>query len=216
MFDLTTEQKMHRIFIRNILKIKTNVVKRKKDNLSVRLTGLRLTEQFLPNQNLQREIERYSTNSLCGNLIDEIPHDCQTETIAHLARRGPAQNHTTSVEVDWKNVSRSHSTKRLGSIVRNPLKINKGKINDIEGYATSILAIFLQFRNFKNQNFIVYCAVSTESQRSLTSVARKFMICIDSNIIREFIKSASHQNKFGKESNEKKPCHLLQARPNDS
>ena len=35
---------------------------------------------------------RHSTSPPCGNLVDGLPHDCHTETIAKLARLGPAQN----------------------------------------------------------------------------------------------------------------------------
>ena len=30
----------------------------------------------------------------CGNLVDGLPHACHTETIAKLARLGPAKNDT--------------------------------------------------------------------------------------------------------------------------
>ena len=38
---------------------------------------------------------RRSTSPLCGNLVDGLPHDCHTETIAKPARLGPAKNDTT-------------------------------------------------------------------------------------------------------------------------
>ena len=41
------------------------------------------------------EMERHSTSPPCGNLVDGLPHDCHTETIAKLARLGPAKNDTT-------------------------------------------------------------------------------------------------------------------------
>ena len=34
----------------------------------------------------------HSTRPPCGNLVDGLPHDRHTETIAKLARRGPAKN----------------------------------------------------------------------------------------------------------------------------
>ena len=38
-------------------------------------------------------MERHSTSPPCGNLGDGLPHDCHnTETIAKLARLGPAKN----------------------------------------------------------------------------------------------------------------------------
>ena len=38
---------------------------------------------------------RHSTSPPCGNLVDGLPHDFHTETIAKLARLGPAKNGTT-------------------------------------------------------------------------------------------------------------------------
>ena len=35
---------------------------------------------------------RHSTSPLCGNLVDGLPHDCHTETVAKPGRLGPAQN----------------------------------------------------------------------------------------------------------------------------
>ena len=44
---------------------------------------------------------RHSTSPPCGNLVDGLPHDCHnTETIAKLARLGPAKNDTTLTETD--------------------------------------------------------------------------------------------------------------------
>ena len=40
-------------------------------------------------------MKRHSTSSPCGNLVDGLPHDCHTKTIAKLARLGPAKNDTT-------------------------------------------------------------------------------------------------------------------------
>ena len=36
-----------------------------------------------------RGMKRHSTSPPCGNLVDGLPHDCHTETIAKLARLGP-------------------------------------------------------------------------------------------------------------------------------
>ena len=35
---------------------------------------------------------RHSTSPPCGNLVDGLPHDCHTETVAKPGRLGPAQN----------------------------------------------------------------------------------------------------------------------------
>ena len=37
-------------------------------------------------------MKRHSTSPPCGNLVDGLPHDCYTETVAKLARLGPAKN----------------------------------------------------------------------------------------------------------------------------
>ena len=37
-------------------------------------------------------MKRHSTSPTCGNLVDGLPHDCYTETMAKLARLGPAKN----------------------------------------------------------------------------------------------------------------------------
>ena len=37
-------------------------------------------------------MQRHSTSLPCGNLVDGLPHDCHTETIAKPARLGPAKN----------------------------------------------------------------------------------------------------------------------------
>ena len=36
--------------------------------------------------------EKHSTSPPCGNLVDGLPHDCHTETVAKPARLGPAKN----------------------------------------------------------------------------------------------------------------------------
>ena len=35
---------------------------------------------------------RHSTSPSCGNLVDGLPHDCYTKTMAKRSRLGPAQN----------------------------------------------------------------------------------------------------------------------------
>ena len=37
-------------------------------------------------------MRRHSTSPPCGNLVDGLPHDCYAETMAKLARLGPAEN----------------------------------------------------------------------------------------------------------------------------
>ena len=37
-------------------------------------------------------MRRHSTSPPCGNLVDGLPHDCHTETMAKPGRLGPAQN----------------------------------------------------------------------------------------------------------------------------
>ena len=38
---------------------------------------------------------RRCTSLSCGNLVDSLPHDCHTETVAKQARPGPAKNGDT-------------------------------------------------------------------------------------------------------------------------
>ena len=45
-------------------------------------------------------IERHSTSPPCGNLVDGLPHDCHTETVAKPGRQGPAKNGTTPPQND--------------------------------------------------------------------------------------------------------------------
>ena len=40
-------------------------------------------------------MKSHSTSPPCGNLVDGLPHDCHTETVAKPARLGPAKNDTT-------------------------------------------------------------------------------------------------------------------------
>ena len=40
-------------------------------------------------------MKMHSASAPCGNLVDGLPHDCHTKTIAKLARLGPAKNGTT-------------------------------------------------------------------------------------------------------------------------
>ena len=37
-------------------------------------------------------LKKHSTSPPCGNLVDGLPHDCHTETVATPARLAPAQN----------------------------------------------------------------------------------------------------------------------------
>ena len=40
-------------------------------------------------------MKSHSTSPPCGNLVDGLPHDYHTETVAKPARLGPAKNGTT-------------------------------------------------------------------------------------------------------------------------
>ena len=40
-------------------------------------------------------MKKHSTSPPCGNLVDGLPHDCHTETVAKPARLGPAENDET-------------------------------------------------------------------------------------------------------------------------
>ena len=43
-------------------------------------------------------MKKHSTSAPCGNLVDGLPHDCHTETIAKLARLRAAKNGTTLIK----------------------------------------------------------------------------------------------------------------------
>ena len=53
----------------------------------------------------------HSTSPPCGNLVDGLPHDCHTKTIAKLARLGHPKNGTPPPEfsrvdnglIGWSN-----------------------------------------------------------------------------------------------------------------
>ena len=46
----------------------------------------------MKNKEMRSVLEDVLYESPCGNLVDGLPHDWHTETIAKLARRGPAEN----------------------------------------------------------------------------------------------------------------------------
>ena len=45
-------------------------------------------------------MKRHSTSPPCGNLVDGLPHDCHTETVAKPGRLGPAKNDATPPKND--------------------------------------------------------------------------------------------------------------------
>ena len=50
---------------------------------------LEFLEFFKKERQDNRGMERHSTSPPCGNLVDGLPHDCHTKTIAKRARVGP-------------------------------------------------------------------------------------------------------------------------------
>ena len=94
-----------------MLKINMNVFKCKNDNASAAPLRSQIFENFEKMKKFKENFEKYrsfefhrrkirslgmkrhSTSPPCGNLVDGLPHDCHnTETIAKLARLGPAEN----------------------------------------------------------------------------------------------------------------------------
>ena len=66
-------------------------------------------------------MKMHSTSPPCGNLVDGLPHDCHTKTIAKLARLGPAKNDelvTKFGRVDKVLLDEAHedATKTLSSV----------------------------------------------------------------------------------------------------
>ena len=52
------------------------------------------------------EMKRHSTSPPCGNLVDGLPHDCHTKTIAKRARVEPrTQVHVTMKKLFWNIIS---------------------------------------------------------------------------------------------------------------
>ena len=69
-------------------------------------------------------MKRHSTSPPCGNLVDGLPHDCHTETIAKLARLGPAKNDTTLEKFIELTMFCSMTLKKCTeNLVQNILKI---------------------------------------------------------------------------------------------
>ena len=69
-------------------------------------------------------MKRHSASAPCGNLVDGLPHDCHMETIAKLARLGPAKN-DASLEnfIELTMFYIMFEEKSLRILVRNILKI---------------------------------------------------------------------------------------------
>ena len=98
---------------------------------------------------------RHSTSPPCGNLVDGLPHDCHTETIAKLARLGPAKNGTTLENfIELTMFCIMFEEKNSGFLIQNILKINIDVLNHIKGNATARSMISRIFWKFgKVQNF---------------------------------------------------------------
>ena len=113
-------------------------------------------------------MERHSTSPSCGNLVDGLPHDCHTETVAKPGRLGPAQNDEPMqnfIELSmfwwWPWIKpKEKFVERILKINRNMIKCKKdntrarlmgfqisGKIDKIENYKKNL--DFLKISNFK-------------------------------------------------------------------
>ena len=70
-------------------------------------------------------MERHSTSPPCGNLVNGLPHDCHTETVAKPGRLGAAQN--GKLMQNFVELSRFRSMtlkKTQENLVERMLKIN--------------------------------------------------------------------------------------------
>ena len=93
---------------------------------------------------------RHSTSPPCGNLVDGLPHDCHTETIAKLASLGPAKNGTTPPEfgrVD--NILEDEFQENRQNIFERMSKINMDVIKCRKCNARARLMGFQIFENFQ-------------------------------------------------------------------
>ena len=64
-----------------------------KMRISKRISGIfEFFEIFRKERYDKCGMEGHSTSPPCGNLVDGLPHDCHTETVAKPGRLGPAQN----------------------------------------------------------------------------------------------------------------------------
>ena len=110
-FDGSPWEKCTENLVEHMLKINTNVVRCRNDNAIAAPLRSQIFENFEKMKNFQENIEnfrnfgissegrqewrgmtRHSTSPPCGNLVDGLPHDCHTETVAKPGRLGPAQN----------------------------------------------------------------------------------------------------------------------------
>ena len=67
-------------------------------------------------------MERHSTSAPCGNLVNGLPHDCHTKTIAKQARVGPrTQMHMN--KLFWKKISSTRSLESDMIILDNVFKL---------------------------------------------------------------------------------------------
>ena len=73
---------------------------RKNENFQENIENFQIFEFFKRERQENRGVRRHSTSPPCGNLVDGLPHDCHTETIAKPARPGPARNDKLSPQND--------------------------------------------------------------------------------------------------------------------
>ena len=115
MFCIIFEKKNHRISCPEYIKDLDKCDKLQKRQCQGQIhIGSHLTDRFRKYENFPEKYRKFSkfrsfleecqrrsgmsghsTSPPCGNLVDGLPHDCYTKTIAKLARLGPAKNGTT-------------------------------------------------------------------------------------------------------------------------
>ena len=92
---------------------------------------------------------RHSTSLLCGNLVDGLPHDFLTETVAKPGRLGPAQNDKPMLNFfDLERFCSMTYKKNQRNLVERISKIDMDVIKCKKANARARLIRFQISRNF--------------------------------------------------------------------
>ena len=95
-------------------------------------------------------MKEHSTSPPCGNLVDGLPHDCYTETVAKPARLGSAQNDELPPQNDRVDkVLLDDMKKCKENLVERMLKINMDVIKYRKRNDTTRLMIYQNFGQFR-------------------------------------------------------------------
>ena len=70
------------------------------------------------------ELKRHSTSHPCGNLVDGLPHDYHTETVAKRAKVGPrTQILLTMEKLFWMTISSERGSVSYIIVLHNEVQI---------------------------------------------------------------------------------------------